>query len=95
MTCTGGTTLSFTLPSGTPADSSTTVAYTLSSSQLSRNGILIGSNITTFTATTTGTTCCTVDLVWGDSTWARNEYISTVCPRNVTSIYNGDYSDTY
>ncbi len=81
----------FTLAHGTPADPSTTVAYVLSSGQLTRNGILIGDNISNFSVT--GTSCCTVALTRGGIS-----FTSIVCPKNIPGAsggYGGNYYDTY
>ncbi len=92
--------LSFQLPSpGTPADTSTTVTYTLSGQQLSRTGnvsgsILMGDNINIFSTdpiTSPVTNCYRITVQRGTET-----YQTTVCPKNVpsgSSGFGGNYAD--
>ena len=96
-TVTCATPFVFTLPTGgTPADSSTTITYTRSGTELYRNGnssgnILIGDHINNFVVSPVGTNCCSFSVTKGDV-----QYQTTVCPKNVPSSslgFGGNYAD--
>lgn len=92
--------LVFQIPApGTPADTSTTITYTLSGQQLNRTGnvsgtILMGDNINTFSVsavTSPVTNCYNITVQRG-----TESYSTTVCPKNVTSGlsgFGGNYAD--
>jgi len=100
-TITTTTPLSFQIPSpGTPADTSTTITYTLAGTQLSRTGnisgaILMGDNMNAFTVatiTTPVTNCYLITIQRG-----TESYSTAVCPKNIpkaSSGFGGNYADT-
>ena len=97
-------TLTITFPSpfttgavGTPADTATTVVYTLSGTDLTRNGIPMGNGISAFTYTIPTTDCHRV-TVTKSSTRYNASYSVTVCPRNIaagSSGFAGNYYDHF
>lgn len=96
-TVTSTSPLVFQIPNpGTPADTSTTIQYSLSGTQLNRTGnvsgaILIGDNINTFSVTQPVANCYYISIQRGTET-----YQTTVCPKNVpsgSSGFGGNYAD--
>jgi len=99
-TVTSTSPLSFQIPSpGTPADTSTTITYTLSGTQLTRTGnisgaILMGDNMDPtngLTVSTPVTNCYRITVQRG-----TESYTTAVCPKNIPkalSGFGGNYAD--
>ncbi|MEI6152473.1 MAG: type II secretion system protein [Deltaproteobacteria bacterium] len=94
--------ISFTIPSpGTPADTSTTITYTLSGTQLTRTGnisgaILMGNSMDStngLTVSTPVTNCYRITVQRG-----TESYTTAVCPKNIPSAssgFGGNYADVF
>jgi prepilin-type N-terminal cleavage/methylation domain-containing protein len=103
-TVTSTSPLSFQIPSSalaTGGDTSTTISYSLSGTQLNRTGntsgsILMGDNINAFTVTAITspvTNCYRITVQRG-----TESYTTAVCPKNIpsgSSGFGGNYADVF
>lgn len=102
-TVTSTSPLSFQIPSSalaTGGDTSTTISYSLSGTQLNRTGnisgsILMGDNVNVFTVTSPVANCYFITLRRGTGT--ETEYQTVVCPKNIPSPsgFGGNYADVF
>jgi prepilin-type N-terminal cleavage/methylation domain-containing protein len=95
---TGTGSASITLRHATPASGSTNATYSLSGGALTRNTLLIGQYVSSFSIDNPATNCYRVSLQTSRDTVTRS-FQTTVCPRNLAtgdpSSYKGNYYDTY